>query len=57
MQAPSDGKRTHTRGSRTKHFHNLKVSSAPADNTVLPSGHRASCKTRFLWPVNSATWN
>ena len=44
-------------GSGAKHFHSRKVSSAPADNTVLPSGDVARCKTRAECPVNSATWN
>jgi hypothetical protein len=42
-------------GSGAKHFHNRRVSSAPADNTVLPSGDMARCKTRAACPVNSAT--
>jgi hypothetical protein len=42
-------------GSGAKHFHSRKVSSAPADNTVLPSGDMARCNTRAECPVNSAT--
>ena len=37
-------------GSTAKHFHNLSVSSAAADTTVLPSGDNAICKTRPVCP-------
>lgn len=43
-------------GSMTKHFHNLKVSSAPADKTVVPSGEIARCKTLAVCPLSSATF-
>lgn len=35
-------------GSVMKHFHSLSVSSAPADNTVVPSGDMARCRTRAV---------
>ena len=37
-------------GSTAKHFHNLNVSSAAADTTVLPSGDNTICKTRPVCP-------
>ena len=42
-------------GSGVKHFHNLNVSSAPADKIVLPSGDRARCNTLAVWPISSVT--
>ena len=39
-------------GSRAKHFHILRVSSAAADTTVLPSGDIAVCRTRAVCPMS-----
>lgn len=38
-----------------KHRQNLRVSSAPAVTTVLPSGDTALWRTLWVWPVSSAT--
>lgn len=37
-----------------KTFQNLKVSSAAALATVVPSGLRARCRTLLVWPLRSA---
>lgn len=42
-------------GSGKKHFHILRVSSAPAESTVEPSGDMAKFRIRFVCPVSSAT--
>lgn len=38
-----------------KHFHIRKVSSAPAERTVEPSGDMAKFRIRLVCPVSSAT--
>jgi len=43
-------------GSGGKHFHNRRVSSAPADTIVVSSLDSARCKTLSVWPVSSATF-
>lgn len=43
-------------GSGKKHFHIRRVSSAPAESTVEPSGDMAKFKMRFVCPVSSATF-
>lgn len=42
-------------GSGKKHFHIRRVSSAPAESTVEPSGDMARFNIRLVCPVSSAT--
>ena len=43
------------RAASEKHFQKRRVSSAAAEQTVVPSGDCARCSTRDVWPVISAT--
>lgn len=44
-----------TGGASAKHFQKRRVSSAAAEQTVVPSGDCARCSTRDVWPDISAT--